>query len=79
MKLNRYLIILFFLVSISSVAQIEPGLLLGLTNATTVEMNAVTTAATGSLLYNTTEGRLYMFDGSSWVRADAGGTARAQF
>ena len=70
---KSFLLILFISISVSGVAQIDPGLLLGLTNASTTEMNAVT-AATGSLLYNTTEGRLYLYNGSSWVRADAGGT-----
>lgn len=70
----KYLIIGIFFVSFSSIAQVDPGLLLGLTNATTIEMNAATGAARGSLLYNTTEDRLYLFDGNSWVRADAGGT-----
>ena len=69
-----YPLIFLLLFSASSVAQIEPGLLLGLTNATSVEMNAVTTAATGSLLYNSTDGGLYVFNGSSWVQVDSGGT-----
>ncbi len=58
----------------SAYAQVDPGLLLGLINASTTEMNAVSTAARGSVLYNTTENRLYVYDGSSWTRSDAGAT-----
>ena len=54
-------------------AQIEAGLLLGLINATTTEMNAVTGAETGSILYNTTENAIYQFDGSSWSNVSDNG------
>lgn len=56
-------------------AQIDAGLLLGLTNATTAEMNAITGAETGAILYNTTENKVFQFDGSSWqsVAGSAGG------
>lgn len=52
-------------------AQIEAGLLLGLTPATTTEMNAISGPITGSLLYNTTENRIYQYNGSAWVMAGA--------
>lgn len=55
-------------------SQVDPGLLLGLINATTAEMNAVTTAARGSVLYNTTENRLYVYDGTAWIPSDPGST-----
>jgi hypothetical protein len=67
-------IITVFLFYLSSHAQIDPGLLLGLINATSAEMNSLSTAARGSLLYNTTDNRLYVFDGNTWTRADAGAT-----
>ena len=50
-------------------AQIEAGLLLGLTQATTGEMNAISGPITGSILYNTTENRIYQYNGSAWVMA----------
>ena len=50
-------------------AQIEAGLLLGLTPATTTEMNAISGPITGSILYNTTENRIYQYNGSAWVMA----------
>ncbi|NER09289.1 hypothetical protein SAMN06265375_1011217 [Muriicola jejuensis] len=63
-----------FLTCLSLNAQIDPGLLLGLINATTVEMNTITGAERGAVLYNTTEGRMYVFNGASWERADPGST-----
>ncbi|MGB5459516.1 MAG: hypothetical protein WBM85_06130 [Eudoraea sp.] len=58
----------------SSYSQIEAGLLLGLTNATTTEMNAISGSITGSILYNTTENAIFQYNGSSWVNAAANGT-----
>lgn len=49
-------------------AQIDGGLLLGLINATTTEMNAVSNPITGSLLYNTTENGVYKYNGSVWEK-----------
>jgi hypothetical protein len=49
-----------------ALAQIDPNLLLGLTNATTVEMNAITGTLAGSLIYNTTDNAIYQYNGSSW-------------
>ncbi|MGB5320439.1 hypothetical protein [Eudoraea sp.] len=51
----------------SSYSQIEAGLLLGLTNATTTEMNAITGTITGSLIYNTTDQSVYQYNGSNWL------------
>lgn len=47
-------------------AQIDANLLLGLTRATTLEMNAITGSIEGSLLYNTDEARMYIFDTANW-------------
>ncbi len=52
--------------SYSLTAQVDGGLLLGLINATTSEMNAVSSPVQGSLLYNTTEKNVYQYNGSSW-------------
>ena len=59
------------LCSLSVYGQIEAGLLLGLTQATTPEMNAIASPITGSILYNTTENRIFQYNGSAWVMAGA--------
>ncbi len=48
-------------------SQIDANLLLGLTNATTTEMNAVTNMAKGSMVYNTDVNEVYVYNGSAWV------------
>ncbi|MCE2614260.1 hypothetical protein LVD13_14895 [Flavobacteriaceae bacterium D16] len=54
-------------------AQIESGLLLGLINATTTEMNAVVNPETGAILFNTTENAIYQWDGSNWSNVASNG------
>ncbi|APQ16511.1 hypothetical protein [Maribacter hydrothermalis] len=61
------LTISFLVVTTVSNAQLEPGLLFGLTNATTSEINAVTTAEIGTMVYNTDVKEIYVFDGTSWA------------
>ncbi len=51
-------------------AQIDPNLILGLTQATTSEMNAIVGSYEGSLLYNTDFKGLYVFDGTNWVKSN---------
>ncbi len=66
---------IFFLLVVCSVqAQIDAGLLLQLTNATTTEMNSITGPATGSLIFNTTDQRVYQYDGSSWIAVGGSST-----
>jgi len=59
--------LLFIAISMGLNAQIDPGLLLQLTNATTAEMTAIPSPATGVLLFNTTDQNVYQFNGTSWV------------
>ncbi len=59
--------LLAVLYSSGAFAQIDPGLLLGLINATTAEMNAISSPLTGSVLYNTTDSSIYQFNGASWL------------
>lgn len=59
-----YTITLLF--SIVTNAQLDSGLLVGLTTGTTSEINATTTAAQGALVFNTDDNKVYVFDGSSW-------------
>lgn len=54
-------------------AQIEAGLLLGLINASTAEMNALTGVETGAILYNTTEDAVYQYNGSNWSNVASAG------
>ncbi len=49
-------------------AQIDGNLLLQLTNATTIEMNAIASPKTGTLLYNTTEKWVYQYNGTAWEK-----------
>lgn len=55
-------------------AQIDANLLLGLVNATTTEMNAISGPILGSILYNTTENSVYQYNGSTWVNVATNGT-----
>ena len=62
-----YFTLLAVLYSSGAFAQIDQGLLLGLINATTTEMNAIPGPITGSVLYNTTDSSIYQYNGASWV------------
>lgn len=69
--MNRFKLIyiaLFACIGLS--AQIDPNLILGLTKATTAEMNAIVGSYEGSLLYNTDIKGLYVFNGTAWVKAN---------
>lgn len=65
---------LFFLGGKAS-AQIEAMSLMGIPTGTTTEMNNITGAATGSILYNTTDNAIYYWTGSAWSRATDDQTA----
>lgn len=66
--MKKLLPYLFFIVLQNSVfAQIESGLLVGLTNGTTLEINAVTDAEKGSLVYNTDTNEVYVYNGTEWT------------
>jgi len=47
-------------------AQIDGSLLMGLTQATTIEMNSVSNPIKGSLLYNTEDNQVYVYNGTQW-------------
>lgn len=67
MRLKNYILYsIIFLTGFIVNAQLESGLLLGLTNATTTDINATTDAAKGSLVFNTDTNQVYVFDGTSW-------------
>lgn len=71
--MKKYLtnsIVLFFIIMMMSPvsAQIDGGLLLGLINATTTEMNNVSNPVQGSLLYNSTESAIYKYNGTAWEK-----------
>ncbi len=50
-------------------AQIDPNLVLGLTQATTAEMNGIVGPYEGSLLYNTDDKNVYVYNGAAWVKS----------
>lgn len=67
MKLKNYILYsIILLTGVIANAQLESGLLLGLTNATTADINATTDATKGSLVFNTDTNQVYVFDGTSW-------------
>jgi len=61
-------IIVIILIGKFSYAQIEADLLLGLTPATTAEMNAISNPPLGALIYNTSDFSIYQYGGGSWIR-----------
>jgi len=73
-----YICLFFLLASFVSYGQIEGELLLGLVNATTVEMNATINPIQGSLLYNTDEERIYQYNGTSWDKLLIDGRATVE-
>ena len=58
---------LFLLVTIVGFSQLDGSLFLGLTNATTSEMNSAVNVEKGAILYNTDVNEIYVYNGSSWV------------
>ena len=47
-------------------AGVQMGSSLGFLNKTTTQMNAMSGMAAGDTIYNSTEGTLYVYNGSSW-------------
>ena len=67
-KVFPYIIaMLLYVIPYVTHAQIDPGLLLGLNTATTTEMNAINGSITGSMIYNTTDKKVYYYNGTNWV------------
>jgi len=67
-------LLVLLLLGANSFGQIDGGLLLGLTNATTTEMSTVSNPVQGSLLYNTTENTVFHYDGSTWLNISGSST-----
>ena len=67
--MKKTILILLILFSGLAYSQIDSGLLLGLTNATTTEINAITGMVEGQMLYNTDTNEVVIFNGSNWVTA----------
>ncbi|WP_298321158.1 hypothetical protein [uncultured Aquimarina sp.] len=66
--MERLLLTILLLCLTQVYAQIDEGSVMGLpTAATTAEMNGVTGAATGAILYNLEENKIFVFDGTNWV------------
>lgn len=69
-----HLTICLILFSGICMGQIDANLLLGLVNATSTEMNAISGPILGSILYNTTENSVYQYNGSTWVNVATNST-----
>ncbi|MGJ8714718.1 MAG: hypothetical protein ACSHXG_06430 [Maribacter stanieri] len=65
MKTNIILVISLLITSLSN-AQLDSGLLLGLISASTADINATTDASKGSLVFNSDDNEVYVFNGTSW-------------
>ncbi len=63
----KKLILLLFLGLGQIHAQIDSGLLFGLTNATTLEISGITGMGEGQMLYNTDTEQIMVFDGAQWT------------
>jgi len=63
----KKLILFFLFVYVQVHAQIESGLLFGLTTGTTTEINAATGMQEGQMLYNTDTEQVMVFDSAQWV------------
>ncbi|MBG6132307.1 microcystin-dependent protein [Aquimarina sp. EL_43] len=68
MKVKLFLIFVF--VSHFFYAQVDRNSILGLPNVTTVQMNGIATPNEGSIVYNTTDDKIYYWDGTRWVAAN---------
>lgn len=64
MKKITHIYILLFSVAVFS--QIDSNSLMGLPTATTIEMNAVITPQLGSILFNTTDDKIYKYTSTGW-------------
>jgi len=74
MKSRLLTTLIFLFIVCASYAQIDAGLLVSLTPATTAEMNAISGSILGSLVYNTTESSVYQYNGSAWIAVTGSAT-----
>jgi len=65
--MKKFLICLSLCLVQIGYSQIEAGLLLGLTEGTTTEINNLTGMAEGQMLYNTDTKEVMIYDGTQWV------------
>jgi len=63
---NKAFLFILLAVSFTSYSQLQGDLLIGITIATTAEMNTVSNPIEGSLIYNSEKRRVYQFNGSTW-------------
>ena len=67
----KILYFLFLLIGCKVQAQIDPNSLLGLVPASETEMNSIVPTL-GSLIYNTTDNQVYVFNGSEFIKLITG-------
>lgn len=58
-----------FVFCLAAKAQIDAGSVMGMPTGTTAEINAITTAAIGSSVFNTDDESIYWYTSSGWVKA----------
>lgn len=63
---NYLLLLLTLSFSINIQAQIDPNSLIGVHNADETEINNINSPVKGSLIFNTDDSSVYVFDGSDW-------------
>ena len=68
--MKNILSIIVILLSITSSAQINANSVLKLRNVTALEMNAIVTPNTGSVVFNTDDDGIYKFNGTVWTKID---------
>lgn len=64
---KQFLLFTILLITGFCYGQIEAGLLLGLTEATTTEINNLKGMAEGQMLYNTDTKEVMIYNGSQWI------------
>lgn len=66
--MKKLLFVVLLLYAQNFLAQIDANLLMGLPQATTLEINNITTATIqqGSLVFNTDRKKIYQFNGTDW-------------
>ncbi|EAR00731.1 hypothetical protein [Maribacter sp. HTCC2170] len=74
MKEKLYIFVLVLFGS-NSYAQIDGNLLLGLTNATTTEIQSINNPVVGSIIYNTSINGIFHYTGSTWESVKSASSA----
>ncbi len=66
--MKKILFIIFLFTISTAKAQFSEDLVLSLQSGTQAEMTGITNPQAGQILYNTTDKKIYYYDGTSWVK-----------